>query len=132
MNVDFTPEEAARALGGRVVGKNKVRAPSPGMPPADRSLEIKFGPEYADGFTVNDYYGGDGDWKARKDFVRDRVGRPWEAKSTPDPVQRRTKKNLGPIIKTYDYTEPDGTIIYQVTRHSPKDFRQRVSDGNGG
>ena len=40
MNAPFSPEEVARALGGRVVGRDKVRAPSPGMPPTDESLEI--------------------------------------------------------------------------------------------
>jgi hypothetical protein len=39
---------------------------------------------------------------------------------------------LGPIIETYDYTDLDGTLLYQVVRHQPKDFRQRRPDGNGG
>jgi AAA domain-containing protein len=39
---------------------------------------------------------------------------------------------LGPIGETYDYTDLDGTLLYQVTRHDPKAFRQRRPDGNGG
>jgi AAA domain len=39
---------------------------------------------------------------------------------------------LGPIVATYDYTDLDGTLLYQVTRHDPKAFRQRRPDGNGG
>jgi hypothetical protein len=36
------------------------------------------------------------------------------------------------IIKTYDYTNQDGEVVYQVCRLDPKDFRQRRPDGNGG
>ena len=153
MTAPFSPAEAARALGGRVVGKDKVRAPSPGMPPTDKSLEIKFGSKYANGFTVNDYYGGNDDWQSLYDYVRDACGKPFEpSKPKDDPVQRmnarangfsdakpqaekttkKEKPKLGPIVKTYDYTEADGTLLYQVTRHDPKDFRQRMPDGKGG
>jgi hypothetical protein len=68
MNAPFSPAEVAKALGGRVVGRNRVRAPSPGMPPSEESLVIKFGLQYADGFTVNDYYDGSDDWRSRKDY----------------------------------------------------------------
>lgn len=36
------------------------------------------------------------------------------------------------IIATYDYTDADGQLLYQVVRYWPKDFRQRRPDGNGG
>jgi len=36
------------------------------------------------------------------------------------------------IVKTYDYTDEQGNLIYQVCRYEPKDFRQRQPDGNGG
>jgi putative DNA primase/helicase len=35
------------------------------------------------------------------------------------------KDKLGPIVATYDYTDEAGCLLFQVTRHSPKDFRQR-------
>jgi hypothetical protein len=147
MNAPFTPEEVARALRGRVVGKNRVRAASPGAGPGDESFEIKFGPQYADGFTVNDYYGGGDDWKNLKDYVRESCGQP--SQKSDDPFQlvntrtkdfngakpqeaKKEKPKLGPIVKTYDYTEADRTLLYQVTRHDPKDFRQRIPDGRGG
>ena len=38
----------------------------------------------------------------------------------------------GKIVKTYDYTDADGTLLYQVCRLEPKSFRQRRPDGNGG
>lgn len=45
---------------------------------------------------------------------------------------RKTKSQLGRIIKTYDYTDADGKLLFQVTRYDPKDFRQRRPDGKGG
>ena len=36
------------------------------------------------------------------------------------------------IIATYDYTDAEGKLLYQVVRYDPKDFRQRRPDGNGG
>lgn len=36
------------------------------------------------------------------------------------------------IVATYDYTDADGTLLYQVVRYFPKDFRQRRPDGQGG
>ncbi len=42
------------------------------------------------------------------------------------------QKEKGKLQKTYDYTDPDGRLLYQVCRFEPKDFRQRRPDGNGG
>lgn len=43
------------------------------------------------------------------------------------------KATQGPVIvKTYDYTDEAGTLLYQVVRYIPKDFRQRRPDGAGG
>lgn len=39
---------------------------------------------------------------------------------------------LGRIVATYDYTDEHGALLYQATRHDPKDFRQRRPDGHGG
>lgn len=36
------------------------------------------------------------------------------------------------IVKTYDYTDANNKLMYQVCRLEPKTFRQRRSDGNGG
>ena len=35
------------------------------------------------------------------------------------------------IVKTYDYTDETGNLLYQVCRMEPKDFRQRRPDGKG-
>jgi hypothetical protein len=36
------------------------------------------------------------------------------------------------IVSTYDYADEAGTLLYQVVRFAPKDFRQRRPDGTGG
>jgi putative DNA primase/helicase len=36
------------------------------------------------------------------------------------------------IVKTYDYTDEAGNLLFQVIRYHPKDFRQRTPDGKGG
>ena len=56
--------------------------------------------------------------------VKERAYKP-EAAST-------TKTGPGKIVATYDYTDLDGTVLYQGVRYEPKDFRQRRPDGNGG
>jgi hypothetical protein len=58
----------------------------------------------------------------RRDFpkvlkgIAEDFGIPWEQE------QKR-------IVKTYDYTDVDGSLIFQVCRYEPKDFRQRRPDG---
>jgi hypothetical protein len=50
-----------------------------------------------------------------------------------DLFQERPENPQKPrIVATYDYTDETGTILYQVTRREPKDFRQRRPDGKGG
>lgn len=36
------------------------------------------------------------------------------------------------IVATYDYTDERGSLLYQVVRYQPKDFKQRRPDGCGG
>lgn len=50
-----------------------------------------------------------------------------EEKSAP-----RRKADLGPVVATYPYTDETGKVLYEATRHEPKDFRQRRPDGKGG
>jgi hypothetical protein len=40
-------------------------------------------------------------------------------------------RKLGPIVATYDYVDEAGNFLSQVTRHDPKDFRQRTRDPAG-
>jgi hypothetical protein len=43
-----------------------------------------------------------------------------------DPISPEKK-----IVAAYDYRDESGTLLYQVVRFEPKDFRQRVPDGKG-
>ncbi len=36
------------------------------------------------------------------------------------------------IVATYNYTDEEGTLLFQVVRYEPKDFRQRRPDGKDG
>ena len=36
------------------------------------------------------------------------------------------------IVATYDYTDIEGKLLYQVVRYQPKSFKQRRPDGKGG
>ncbi len=36
------------------------------------------------------------------------------------------------IVATYDYTDDENELLFQVVRYEPKDFKQRRSDGKGG
>src|SRR5439155_25244135 len=36
------------------------------------------------------------------------------------------------IVATYDYTDENGKLLFQVVRYEPKGFSQRCPDGNGG
>jgi putative DNA primase/helicase len=53
----------------------------------------------------------------------------------PKPVgqqpKRKSQGKLGPIVATYDYVDENGKLLFQTTRHEPKDFRQR-RPSNGG
>ena len=40
------------------------------------------------------------------------------------PVKRRR------IVKTYDYTDEEGVLLYQAVRYEPKDFKQRRPDAS--
>lgn len=51
--------------------------------------------------------------------------------------QRNPKSAVGEkrnpqIVGTYDYTDPQGNLVYQVVRYEPKEFRQRRPDDKGG
>ncbi len=42
------------------------------------------------------------------------------------------RKKSPAIVKTYDYRDEVGELVFQVCRLEPKSFRQRKPDGNGG
>jgi hypothetical protein len=67
----------AAALGGQVVGANKILCPGPGHSRRDRSLAVKLDAGAPDGFMCFSHAGDD--WKACRDYVRSRLGLPaWQ------------------------------------------------------
>ena len=44
--------------------------------------------------------------------------------------EREQRPNL--IVGIYDYTDENGTMLYQVVREEPKSFKQRCPNGSGG
>jgi hypothetical protein len=119
-------EQVARAVGGRVVGR-EVRAPSPGHSSADDGMAIKLDPDAEAGFIVHLFNGGDP--LAAKDFVRNRLGLPpWEPK-------RRAKSNGHDqwcAVAIYRYVNGEGVLLYEVVRYEPKKFLQRRPLPGGG
>src|SRR5262249_51967925 len=133
----------ARALGGEVV-QGQVRAPGPGHSAGDRSLSVKLSDTAADGFIVHSFAGDDA-IKCR-DYIKEKLGlpktngirRPRHSDADIDKAvlaiaaaqrQPSAPKN---IVATYDYTDEDGALLYQVVRLEPKSFRHRQPDGKGG
>ena len=55
--------------------------------------------------------------------IKAALGLQWER--PPEPVRER-------IVKTYDYRDRQGNLLYQVLRYEPKRFGVRRSDGSGG
>jgi CHC2 zinc finger len=69
------------------------------------------------------------DFKAAAAQVDRILGRPesaWRNGST------RKKGGLGRVVAEYDYTDEAGNLLFQCVRYTPKDFRQRRPNGNGG
>ena len=136
----------AHALGGEVSG-GQVLAPGPGHSATDRSLSIKLDSNAPDGFFVHSLpttilscvaitsarrldFQPSGQMVAAINAYRTTLssGPSWRLRQ----AQSRNDKPKGRIVATYDYTDADGKLLYQVVRYEPKDFRQRRPDGNGG
>lgn len=43
----------------------------------------------------------------------------------------QNKKVQRKLVETYDYTDENGKLLFQVCRYDPKDFKQRRPDGKG-
>jgi hypothetical protein len=63
---------AAKALGGKVTGRDTVSCPGPGHSAVDRSLSVKFDHGAPDGFVLCSQAGDD--WQSCKDHVRQLLG----------------------------------------------------------
>jgi RecA-family ATPase len=135
----------AAALGGEV-SNGQVRAPGPGHSAEDKSMSIRLDPSAPDGFLVNTFSPAD-DPIACKDYVRQKLGIPFKPNGgsrkfmSADEIIERTMrvaggaldkpKAQGRIAEVYPYPDADGTLLYEVIRYDPKDFRQRRPNGKG-
>jgi hypothetical protein len=73
----FDVRAVAHALGGNVIGRNKVAAPGPAHSSRDRSLVVMLSDAVPDGFVCHSHAGDD--WQTCKAYVRQRLGLPqWE------------------------------------------------------
>jgi RecA-family ATPase len=135
------------ALGGEVSG-GRLLCPGPNHSATDRSLSVKVDDDAPDGFLVHSFAGDDP--LVCKDYVREKLGLPafkpnggnGRRRASDDAIERALmaavqghaddKPPKGRIIATYDYTDSNGALLFQVLRLEPKSFRQRRPDGNGG
>ena len=138
------PKTAARLLGGEING-DQILVPGPGHSAADRSLSVRVNRDAPDGFVVHSFAGDDP--IACRDFVREKLKLPafkpnGGKEPSEDDIMRAVmaaamgqghdSKPKGKIVETYNYTNDDDALLYQVVRLEPKNFRQRRPDGNGG
>jgi hypothetical protein len=105
-------------------------------------------PDAPDGFSVHSHAGDDP--IVCRDYVREKAGLPaFEPKRNAPRASFDIQVNLmaalaaqrqdvdeppakARIVKTYDYTDASGALLYQVCRLEPKSFRQRRPDGKDG
>ena len=90
-------------------------------------------PAHDDGTASLSLDGKDGRllWHCHAGCSQAAVGDALKAKGLRPERQKRESKakpKPGPIVATYDYVDADGVLVLQVTRHEPKDFRQRRPD----
>ena len=83
----------AHALGGEIISRNQVLAPSPGHSTRDRSLSVTLSNTNPDGFITHSHTNGDDDWQAMRDYVRERLGLPAWA---PNPDRARSTARSAP------------------------------------
>lgn len=157
MAIPLDLQRIARALGGEV-RNGQILAPGPNHSRVDRSMSVRLDSAAPDGFVVNSF-AGDAPLKC-KDYVRQKCGLPAfgtheeplmaasSVAATGQPISddmiaaalatvkttpATPAKPLGVHTKTYDYSDADGTLLYQVLRYDyPKSFRQQRPNGDGG
>src|ERR1700679_2318037 len=103
MNAD----SLARALGARCSGSS-LMAKCPAHDDNNPSLSVR----EVDGKVLLHCHAG----CAQRDVID-----AWKARGLWQPDHAENPR----IVATYDYTDEDGNLLYQVVRYQPKDFKQR-------
>lgn len=149
--IHLDPVRVAAAIGGKAKG-NKVTAHAPGHKKGAPELEILIDPSAPRGMLVRCYSGEDP--VAMKDWVLRQCGEPdfspGQKAEAPTAHINLVKPKAAPkrfsddhlirqgytIAAGYDYTNPDGKVLFQVVRYEgeglDKTFLQRRPDGRGG
>jgi hypothetical protein len=136
-------QQIARALNGEIRGK-EVLAPGPGHSARDRSLSVALSATAEGGLIVKSF--ANNDWRECKDYVLQKLGLPKfqprgePRRSTSDDIAKAVREAVAlqhqepksKPVASYDYTDSDGTLLYQVLRYEPKRFQHRQPDGHGG
>jgi AAA domain len=142
--MDLDLKTLARALGGHV-SSGQVMAPGPGHSATDRSLSIKLSSTAPEGFVVHSFAGDDP--IVCRDYVKEKceIVRPDKsnghraASISDDAIDRALRAAVaaqqenspkGVVVARYDYRDGDGTLLYQVLRYEPKDFRFSYPNGS--
>jgi hypothetical protein len=112
----MTAAELAHALGGRKSGAGWM-ASCPGHDDQNPSLSIT---DAEDGKMLLHDFGG---------CSQERVIETLRAKGLWHSRPTHATKQYSRIIATYDYTDEQGRLLYQVCRTEPKNFLQRYPDG---
>ncbi|MGX5723385.1 hypothetical protein ACWKW5_25385, partial [Shinella zoogloeoides] len=150
--VYLDPHAVAKAIGGKVIGGNRVVAHAPGHKKGSPEVSIIVDPSAPRGILVNCFSGEDP--VAMKDWVLERCGEPafapgqkaeaptahmglLKSNDTPKPFYDAHLIRRGyALAAEYDYATPDGEVLFQVLRYQhatePKTFLQRQPDGHGG
>jgi RecA-family ATPase len=133
----------ARALSGEVTG-GQVRCPGPNHSPQDRSLSVKLSDAAPDGFVTHSFAGDN--VNACRDHVRVKAGlAPFKRNgqkqaATDEAIAQALEAAIqaqslapkrGVLVASYDYTDEQGELLYQVQRFEPKSFAVRRPDGDG-
>lgn len=140
----FDLRQLAAALGGEISG-DQVLAPGPGHSLGDRSLAVRLDTNAPDGFLVHSF--AHDDPIACKAHVREKCGLPAfksngsrhhrpnndvAALLREAVLSQQQEAPKGKLTATYEYTDANGSLLFQVLRYEPKTFRQRRPDGKGG
>jgi hypothetical protein len=149
--MQITAQEIANILGGTVRG-NTVLAN--GFGHKDKTavhVSVMVGSEFPDGFWVNCFSDKDDPINIKNHILEKRGSKsPHKANGASQPRQRFSSDDIDKavlavaaaqaqqapspknVIASYDYCDESGTLLYQVVRLEPKDFRHRRPDGIGG
>ncbi|WP_027547291.1 AAA family ATPase [Bradyrhizobium sp. WSM2254] len=155
MNISL--QQLAQALGGEIVN-GQVLAPGPRHNSKDRSLSVRLSSTAPDGFVTHSFAGDDEiecrdhvrvrtgmpafnpvrkdnrgaggkATHAAKDYKRSPEMEALLAANAAAIAQRQGEQtSRGRVTHVYDYTDRDGTLVFQVLRHESKSFTQRRPD----